>query len=152
MYNNERMNQNILVTGGTGYIATHTIVSLLNAGYDVTIVDNLINSSEASLEGVRAICGCSSDRIRFFKVDICDFETLESVFLQSSTFSACLHFAGLKAVGESMQKPLLYYQNNILGTIVLVKLLDKYNCHSIIFSSSATVYGDATVIDNYVHT
>ena len=69
MYN-ERMNQNILVTGGTGYIATHTIVSLLNAGYDVTIVDNLINSSEASLEGVRAICGCSSDRIRFFKVVI----------------------------------------------------------------------------------
>jgi len=138
-------NPNILITGGAGYIGTHTIVVLLEAGYDVTVVDSLVNSNEESLRRVRRISNCADHRIQFFKVDLCDSEALEDVFKSSPKFDACIHFAGLKAVGESVQKPLLYYQNNLLSTINLLNLLNKYNCTSIIFSSSATVYGSAEV-------
>lgn len=134
-------NKNILVVGGTGYIGSHTIIVLINEGYDVTVIDNLINSSEKSLQKVQEITNCDENRIRFFKADLRDQDAIESIFQISPQFSACIHFAGLKAVGESMHKPLLYYENNIGGTIVLVNLLHKYNCHHLVFSSSATVYG-----------
>ena len=133
---------NILVTGGAGYIATHTIVSLLETGCDVTVVDNLINSSEEGLNRVKKIAGVEgTDRLRFFNVDVCDAASLEKVFEQSPVpFKACIHFAGLKSVGESVKLPLLYYNNNLISTFNLLNLLDKYNCHSVVFSSSATVY------------
>jgi len=139
----EFINKNILVTGGTGYIGVHTIVSLLQSGYDVTVVDNLINSSEYSLGRAITIAGVDSNRVRFFKVDITDRIALEKVFQASPRFTACIHFAGLKAVGESVRKPLLYYSNNIDSTIILLELLDTYKCTSFVFSSSATVYGSA---------
>jgi UDP-glucose 4-epimerase len=138
-----------LVTGGAGYIATHTIICLLEAGFDVTVVDNLINSSEEGLNRVRKICHleASSPRLRFFRVDLCDKPALERVFVESGCrFHACIHFAGLKAVGESVQKPLLYYHNNIASTLNLLDLLDKHSCHSLVFSSSATVRFN--IIDN----
>lgn len=136
--------KNVLVTGGTGYIGSHTIVCLLEAGYDVTVVDNLCNSSERSLQRVQQIAHCqdAADRIRFFKVDLRDKDALEVVFQVSPKFASCIHFAGLKAVGESLHLPLLYYENNIGGTLVLLDLLDKYHCHHLVFSSSATVYGN----------
>jgi UDP-glucose 4-epimerase len=137
--------KNILVTGGTGYIGVHTIVPLLEAGYDVTVVDNLINSSPDGLKRVLEITKADPHRIRFFQVDLLDAKSLEEVFESSPRFVACIHFAGLKAVGESVQKPLLYYETNIGGTLNLLKLMDKYGCRSIIFSSSATVYGSAEV-------
>lgn len=130
---------NILVTGGAGYIATHAIVCLIEAGYDITVVDNLINSNPESLSRVKTITGCSEERIRFFEQDLCDKEGLERVFSTSPRFTACLHFAGLKAVGESVAQPLRYYTNNLDGTINLLELMDKYDCHSLVFSSSATV-------------
>jgi UDP-glucose 4-epimerase len=133
-------NPNILVTGGAGYIATHTIVLLIEAGYDVTVVDNLVNSCCERLARVKTITGCSADRIRFHEQDLCDAVGLERIFSeQSKPFISCLHFAGLKAVGESVAFPLRYYTNNLDGTINLLTLMDKYGCHSIVFSSSATV-------------
>jgi len=132
---------NILVTGGTGYIGSHCVLVLLEAGFDVTIVDNLVNSSKVSIDRVRKIVGCSSERIRTFQANLCSLDALEVVFQSSGKFDACIHFAGLKAVGESVEKPLLYYENNITGTLNLLKLMDKYNCTNLIFSSSATVYG-----------
>lgn len=131
--------KNILVTGGAGYIGTHTIICLLEDGYDVTVVDNLVNSTEEGLSRVKVLTGCNSDRLKFHKVDLCDFVELEKVFSVSPQFCACIHFAGLKAVGESVREPLLYYRNNLDGMINLLNLMDKYNCHSIVFSSSATV-------------
>lgn len=131
--------KNILVTGGTGYIGVHAIVCLLEAGYDVTVVDNLINSSPEGLKRAIEITKSDPNRVRFFQVDLLDSIALEDVFKNSPPFSACIHFAGLKAVGESVQKPILYYENNIGGTLNLLKLMSKYGCHSIIFSSSATV-------------
>lgn len=131
--------KHILVAGGSGYIGVHTIVSLIEAGYSVTVVDNLVNSSPVGLERVVEITGCSPDRITFHKVDLLDIPSLESVFQNSPRFTACIHFAGLKAVGESVRKPLLYYTNNLDSTINLLNLMDKYGCHSIVFSSSATV-------------
>ena len=130
---------NILVTGGTGYIGVHTIVTLIEAGYDITVVDNLCNSSEEGLHRVVDITNCDPSRIRFFKVDMKNLADLEEVFQQSPCFKSCIHFAGLKAVGESVAKPLMYYENNIGSTLNLLNLLDKYDCHSIVFSSSATV-------------
>ena len=139
-------NPRVLVAGGAGYIGTHTIVCLLEAGYDVTVVDNLINSSEESLKRVIEITGCAENRIKFYNIDICNENELEKVFKESSTnFVACIHFAGLKAVGESVQKPLLYYRNNLDSTISLLNLMDKYGCRNFVFSSSATVYGSAAV-------
>ena len=132
----------ILVTGGAGFIGSHTVVLLQEAGYDVVVVDNLSNSSEKSLERVSAITGKS---VKFYKADILDREALEDIFAKEE-ITACIHFAGLKAVGESVAKPWEYYQNNIAGTLVLVDVMRKHNCKNIIFSSSATVYGDPAII------
>ena len=132
----------ILVTGGAGYIGSHTVVELQNAGYDVVVVDNLSNSSEKSLERVSAITG---KPVTFYKADIQDGEALEEIFTKEQ-ITACIHFAGLKAVGESVSKPWEYYQNNIAGTLVLVDVMRTHGCKNIIFSSSATVYGDPAII------
>lgn len=131
--------RNVLVAGGAGYIGSHTVFSLIEANYDVTVVDNLVNSSEEGLNRVRELTGCDADRIKFFNADLCDSAALEAVFQSSPRFSACIHFAGLKAVGESVRKPILYYENNIGGTLNLINLLEKYECRCIVFSSSATV-------------
>lgn len=128
----------ILVTGGAGYIGSHTVVELQNAGYDVVVLDNLSNSSEKSLQRVEKLTG---KPVKFYKADILDREALEKIFSQEK-FDACIHFAGLKAVGESVRKPWEYYENNIAGTLTLVDVMRKHNCKNIIFSSSATVYGD----------
>lgn len=138
-------NKTVLVTGGCGYIGSHTIVLLLEQNYDVVVVDNLSNSSEKSLDRVQKIVGFDDEqrkkRLVFHNVDVCDEAALRKVFEKSPTFEACIHFAGLKAVGESTRIPLKYYENNLGGTFVLLRLMDKFNCHSIVFSSSATVYG-----------
>ncbi|KAI8361948.1 UDP-glucose 4-epimerase [Mortierella sp. GBAus27b] len=131
----------ILVTGGAGYIGSHTVVQLLDLGKRIVVIDNLSNSSEESLHRAVALSRNSRpDSLIFHKVDLLDCPGLEHIF-QLYHFSACLHFAGLKAVGESSQIPLGYYQTNITGTLNLVQLLQKYNCRNLIFSSSATVYG-----------
>jgi len=132
----------VLVTGGAGFIGSHTVVELQNAGYDVVVIDNLANSSEKSLERVEAITG---KRVPFYKVDILDREGLNAVF-EKEKIDSCIHFAGLKAVGESVQKPWEYYQNNIAGTLTLVDVMRKHGVKNIIFSSSATVYGDPAQI------
>jgi len=132
----------ILVTGGAGYIGSHTVVELQNAGYDVVVVDNLSNSSEKSLNRVKAITG---KEVPFYKADILDREALEEIF-NKEEIGAVIHFAGLKAVGESVQKPWEYYENNIAGTLTLVDVMRKHNCKNIIFSSSATVYGNPAFI------
>ena len=132
----------ILVTGGAGFIGSHTVVLLQEAGYDVVVVDNLSNSSEKSLERVKAITGKA---VTFYKADILDRDALEDIFAKED-ITACIHFAGLKAVGESVAKPWEYYENNIAGTLVLVDVMRKHNCKNIIFSSSATVYGDPAII------
>ncbi len=128
---------NILVTGGAGYIGSHTLVQLLNAGYDVCVLDNLDNSSEKSLETVRKITGKD---FPFYKVDLLDYEATEKVF-QENKFDSVIHFAGLKAVGESTKIPIRYYHNNITGTLNLVDIMQKYGVYNLVFSSSATVYG-----------
>ena len=132
----------ILVTGGAGFIGSHTVVELQNAGYDVVVLDNLSNSSEKSLERVEKITGKT---VKFYKADILDREALEEVFAKEK-IDSCIHFAGLKAVGESVEKPWEYYTNNISGTLILVDVMRKHNCKNIIFSSSATVYGDPVFI------
>lgn len=132
----------ILVTGGAGYIGSHTVVELQNAGYDVVVVDNLSNSSKESLKRVEAITG---KPVTFYEADILDREALDKI-LDSHKIDACIHFAGLKAVGESVAKPWEYYENNIAGTLVLVDVMRKHNVKNIIFSSSATVYGDPAFI------
>ena len=129
---------NILVTGGTGYIGSHTVVELINNGYDVTIIDNFYNSKEDVLDKIEKITG---KRPQFYKADIRNYSELEKV-ISNNKFDACIHFAGLKAVGESCEKPMLYFDNNVSGSINLYDLLIKNNVNSIIFSSSATVYGD----------
>lgn len=133
---------NILVTGGAGYIGSHTLIELYNAGHTAVVVDNLSNSSKESLKRVAQIIGAE---IPFYQVDIRDKAGLEQV-LEKHQCDACIHFAGLKAVGESVSKPLEYYENNINGTLVLVDVLRRYNCKNIIFSSSATVYGTPAII------
>lgn len=133
---------NILVTGGAGYIGSHTIIELINAGHGVVVIDNLVNSSEESLRRVETITG---QHIPFYKVDIRDRAGLESVLAEHPA-DACIHFAGLKAVGESVSLPWEYYENNINGTLVLLDVLRKHDCKNIIFSSSATVYGDPAQI------
>lgn len=132
----------ILVTGGAGFIGSHTVVELQQAGYDVVVVDNLSNASAKSLDRVSAITG---KPVTFYQADILDREALEQIF-DKEDITACIHFAGLKAVGESVVKPWEYYHNNIAGTLVLVDVMRKHNCKNIIFSSSATVYGDPAVI------
>ncbi len=128
----------ILVTGGTGYIGSHTVVELLEAGKEVVIVDNFSNSKPEVLENIKKII---NKDFKFYELDILDEEKLEKVFEENSIDSV-IHFAGLKAVGESCEKPLEYYHNNITGTLTLLKVMRKYGCKKIVFSSSATVYGD----------
>lgn len=130
---------NILVTGGAGFIGSHTLIELYKAGHTAVVVDNLYNSNCEALHRVAEIIGV--DEIPFAEVDIRDRKALEEVFA-SHHFDACIHFAGLKAVGESVEKPLEYYENNLNGTFVLLDVMRRHNCKNIIFSSSATVYGD----------
>ena len=132
----------ILVTGGAGYIGSHAVVELQNAGYEVVVLDNLINSSKECLKRVEKITG---KPVPFYEVDILDREALEKVF-ENENIDSCMHFAGLKAVGESVAKPWEYYQNNVAGTLTLVDVMRKHNVKNIIFSSSATVYGEPAVI------
>ena len=127
----------ILVTGGTGFIGSHTTVELLNAGEEVVIVDNLSNSKECVLDRIEKITGI---RPKFYKADLLDYDACEKVFKENDIESV-IHFAGLKAVGESVSQPLRYYHNNLTGTFNLCALMSKYNAKKIVFSSSATVYG-----------
>ncbi|KAF9900172.1 hypothetical protein EC991_007805 [Linnemannia zychae] len=129
----------ILVTGGAGFIGSHTVVQLLSLGKRLVIIDNLCNSSEEALHRAQALADNKGSLV-FHKVDLLDAGAMEHVF-QLYKFSACIHFAGLKAVGESAQIPLGYYQTNVTGSLNLIQLLQKYNCRNLIFSSSATVYG-----------
>eukprot|EP01006_Ploeotia_vitrea_P041898 TRINITY_DN66583_c1_g1_i1.p1 TRINITY_DN66583_c1_g1~~TRINITY_DN66583_c1_g1_i1.p1 ORF type:complete len:381 (+),score=164.34 TRINITY_DN66583_c1_g1_i1:54-1196(+) len=131
----------VLVTGGAGFIGTHTVVQLYAAGYRVEIVDNFVNSCAEAVERVRGIVG--DEELVCHEVDLCDYERLEELFKSRPRFDAVIHFAGLKAVGESVQQPLRYYQNNLTGTLNLLELMEKYGCTNIVFSSSATVYGAA---------
>lgn len=128
----------ILVTGGAGYIGSHTVVELQNAGYEVVIIDNLVNASEKVLSRIEAITG---KHVPFYQVDIRDREGLQKVF-DKENIDSVIHFAGLKAVGESVSLPWEYYDNNITGTLTLVDVMRKNHVKNIIFSSSATVYGD----------
>ncbi|XP_024371982.1 UDP-glucose 4-epimerase 5 [Physcomitrium patens] len=130
----------ILVTGGAGYIGTHTSLQLLLDGYKVVILDNLANSSEEGLRRVVDLAGKQGEKLVFYKADLCDKDAIEAVF-DKHRFDAVIHFAGLKAVGESCAKPLPYYINNILGTLNLLDVMNVYNCKKLVFSSSATVYG-----------
>lgn len=127
----------ILITGGTGYIGSHTVVELLKKGEDIVVVDNFSNSKPEVLDKLKTITG---KEIKFYELDLLDEQKLEVVFKENDIESV-IHFAGLKAVGESVAKPIEYYNNNITGTLVLLKLMKKYNCKKIVFSSSATVYG-----------
>lgn len=131
------MSRKILVTGGTGYIGSHTVVELLNAGYEVEILDNLFNSKIEVLDKIKEITGTKP---KFHQVDLLNYEDLKSVF-DGAHFDSVIHFAGLKAVGESVEKPLEYYENNVGGTINLLKCMREFGVKQIIFSSSATVYG-----------
>jgi len=140
---NGKQTMNILVTGGTGYIGSHTVLQLLEAGHDVTVIDNLCNSSEESLNRVKNITG--KNNLAFLKIDIRDAENLEKLF-NNNEFDAVIHFAGLKAVGESTEKPLEYYDNNVGGTTVLCEAMKKANVKTLVFSSSATVYGDPDIV------
>ena len=134
----------ILVTGGAGYIGSHTCLELLNGGSQVTVVDNLSNSSRESLNRVEQLTG---KKITFFEVDLLDRIGLDRVFSQcQEKIDAVIHFAGKKAVGESVEKPLLYYHNNITGTLVLCEVMAAHGVKNIIFSSSATVYGDPATV------
>lgn len=128
----------ILVTGGTGYIGSHVTVELLNQGYDVTIIDNLANSKISVLNSIEKIAGKKPE---FHQINLLDYSSLEQLF-SSNTFDLVMHFAALKSVAESTEKPLLYYENNVSGTLNLFKCMQKYNVSKFIFSSSATVYGN----------
>lgn len=128
----------ILVTGGAGYIGSHTCVELLNNGYEVVVVDNLCNSSEESLNRVKTITG---KNVTFYESDILNEQALVTIFTEHN-IDAVIHFAGLKAVGESIDMPLEYYRNNLTGTLVLLKVMRGFNVKDFVFSSSATVYGD----------
>lgn len=129
----------ILVTGGAGYIGSHTCLELLNSGYKVTVIDNLCN---ASREGLRRVEKLTGKELGFFQVDLLDADALDMVFRQNADATAVIHFAGLKAVGESVKKPLLYYQNNLTGTMHLCQSMERHGIKNMVFSSSATVYGD----------
>ena len=131
-----------LVTGGAGYIGSHTVVELENAGYDVVVCDNLSNSSKKSLERVAEITG---KEVKFYYADIRDHEKMTEIF-EKEKIDSVIHFAGLKSVGESVAKPWEYYENNISGTLVLLDVMKKHGCKNMIFSSSATVYGDPAFV------
>ena len=127
----------ILVTGGTGYIGSHTVVELLNANYDVVVIDNFSNSKPEVIESIRKITGKD---ITFYEGDVCDKELLRKIFKENE-IEAVIHFAGYKAVGESVKKPLMYYHNNLFSTITLLEVMNEVGCKRFVFSSSATVYG-----------
>ena len=128
----------LLVTGGAGYIGSHTVVELLDAGYDVVVLDNLSNSSYKAIERVKEITG---KKVRFYEADMLDAQALDMIFAEED-IEGVIHFAGLKAVGESVYEPWLYYHNNVSGTLNLTRMMAERGCKKIIFSSSATVYGD----------
>jgi len=135
----------VLVTGGCGYIGSHTVVDLLNEGYDVVVVDNLINSKKEVLEKIKKITGKT---VTFYEYDLCNKILLDSVF-EKEEIDAVIHFAGLKAVGESVEKPLMYYQNNLISTLNLLDCMKKYEVYRLVFSSSATVYGNPKSLPIY---
>lgn len=128
----------ILVTGGTGFIGSHTCVELLEAGHDVVIIDNLYNSQADVIDKIKSITGKD---VAFYESDCCDEEALETIFNEHK-IDAAIHFAGYKAVGESVAKPIMYYQNNLMSTLALCKVMAKHGCKRLVFSSSATVYGN----------
>lgn len=134
-----------LVTGGLGFIGSHTVVQLLESGYIVTIIDNLCNSNKECLNRIKMLCPNSAQNVAFYNIDLLDKNYLEQVIrgiqLTNDPITSCIHFAGLKAVGESIDKPLLYYNNNITGTLNLLEIMARHNINKIVFSSSATVYG-----------
>ncbi len=132
----------ILVTGGTGYIGSHTSVELLNSGYDIVIIDNLSNSKIEVVDKIKQITGKD---FKFYNEDLRNEEVLDNIF-KNENIDAVIHFAGLKAVGESVEKPILYYQNNLDSTLTLCKVMNKYNVKKIVFSSSATVYGSQDIL------
>ena len=132
----------VLVSGGMGYIGSHTTVELLNAGYDVVIADDLSNSKELVRDRVREITG---KEVKFYNVDLTDVEKTEEIF-RDNKIDSVIHFAAFKAVGESVEKPLEYYYNNLTSALVVLKAMKKYGCRNFVFSSSATVYGDAKVV------
>ena len=133
---------NILLCGGAGYIGTHTIIELDKAGHSVVVVDNFSNSKPEALKRVSELIGKD---IKFYEADILDKEAMDKVF-DENQFDAVIHYAGLKSVGESVAKPLEYYHNNMTGTFILLDVMRRHNCKNIIFSSSATVYGDPAII------
>lgn len=128
---------NILLTGGAGYIGSHTCIELISAGHTVVIADNLCNSSKKAVSRVEEITGT---KIPFYEIDVCDYDKLSKVF-EENKIDSVIHFAGLKAVGESCEIPLRYYRNNLDSTLTLLEVMKKYGCHNFVFSSSATVYG-----------
>nr|KJB16720.1 hypothetical protein B456_002G244900 [Gossypium raimondii] len=134
------MSKTILVTGGAGYIGSHTVLQLLLSGYKTVVVDNLDNSSDVALKRVKELAGEFGRNLSFYQVDLRDRAAIQKVFAQTK-FDAVIHFAGLKAVGESVSKPLLYHDNNIVGTITLLEVMAAHGCKNLVFSSSATVYG-----------
>lgn len=132
----------ILVTGGAGYIGSHTCVELLEAGYEVAVMDNFSNSKPDALENIRKITG---KEFKFYEADMCDPDAMDRIFAENK-IDAVIHFAGYKAVGESCEKPLMYYHNNLFGTVVLCEAMKKYGCTKMLFSSSATVYGNPKTV------
>eukprot|EP00753_Platysulcus_tardus_P018627 PLAT6985.1.p2 GENE.PLAT6985.1~~PLAT6985.1.p2 ORF type:complete len:471 (+),score=211.95 PLAT6985.1:35-1414(+) len=137
--------RSVLVTGGAGFIGSHTVLQLLNAGFAVTVVDNLCNARVECLQRVAALAGDAASRLRFFCVDMRNEEAMSAVFERAGPFEAVIHFAGLKAVGDSVRQPLAYYENNVGGTVRLLQVMARHGCKRIVFSSSATVYGPARV-------
>jgi UDP-glucose 4-epimerase len=137
------MKKLILVTGGTGYIGSHTAVELINSGYEVIIIDNLSNSNEEVLDGIQQITGMKP---RFEKFDLCDRERLVRFFRENTQLAAIIHFAASKAVGESVEKPLLYYRNNLLSLINLLEVMAESDVNRLVFSSSCTVYGQPDIL------
>ncbi len=129
----------VLVTGGTGYIGSHTCVELLNEGYEVIIIDNLVNSKREVIDKIESI---TKKKVKFYEADCCNKRALNKIFKENKDIEAVLHFAGLKAVGESVKMPIKYYENNLNSTLSLISVMNKHNCKKIVFSSSATVYGD----------
>lgn len=138
----------VLVTGGAGYIGSHTCLELLEAGYQVTVLDNLCNSQEESLRRVMDLTGKA---LAFYKVDLLEREEVDRVFQECGDIKAVIHFAGLKAVGESLEQPLNYYTNNLVGTLNLCHVMQKHGVKNIVFSSSATVYGDPATVPIQEH-
>ena len=138
----------VLVTGGAGYIGSHTVVELLNVGKEVVIVDDLSNSSEKVVDRIEEITG---KRPKFYKVNILDEKEFEKIF-EENKIDSIIHFAGFKAVGESVAKPLAYYTNNLVNTLIVLNTMKKYGVRNLVFSSSATVYGDphtCPILENF---